>query len=389
MSRSASTSAGVPSDGLAVGPSNGSVPPAAVAVKTLLGRAVLDIGGGKFGEYVGGATVLVTGAGGSIGAELCAQLMQLRARELVLVDHAEAPLVELSRALRDERRLAHAVPVLADITSRRRMLEVFERYRPHVVFHAAAYKHVPLLEASPVEGVATNVLGTKCIVDAALRVGVDRFVLFSTDKAVQPTSVLGQTKAVAEWIVATAGREAADGRYASVRLGNVIDSTGSIVPVFRRQIARAGLVTLTHPEATRYLMTTGEAAGLAIVAGALADSSGVFWLDLGPPVRVLDLAQRLASAAARNVCIDIIGLRAGERLHEQLFSSGDEICATGCDHVWRSPMHEVDPAWLNDWLAVLARHVRRASAAGVRGALAEMHAAPEHGGLHPTAVVAR
>lgn len=360
-----------------------------VAVEALLGRVVIDVSGGEFGEYLAEATVLVTGAGGSIGVELCVRLIGLGARELVLVDHAEAPLVELARALRHEWGFAQAVPVLADIKSRRRMFEVFERHRPHVVFHAAAYKHVPLLEASPVEGVATNVLGTKCIVDAARCVGVGRFVLFSTDKAVQPTSVLGQTKAVAEWIVATAGREATDGRYASVRLGNVIDSMGSILPVFRRQIEGGGPVTVTHPEATRYLMTTGEAAGLAIVAGALADSSGVFWLDLGPPVGVLALAQRLASAAGQDVGIDFVGLRAGERLHERLFWDGDEISATRCDHVWRSTIHEADPAWLNDWLAVLARHVRRASAAGVRAALAEMHPAPEREAVHPTAVVAR
>jgi FlaA1/EpsC-like NDP-sugar epimerase len=360
-----------------------------VTVETLLGRQTVDVGGPGFGEYLKGATVLVTGAGGSIGLELCARLTRLGIRELVLVDHAEAPVVDLARTLRYELRFARTVPVLADIKSPMRMLEVFEQHRPQVAFHAAAYKHVPLLEASPVEGVATNVLGTKCIVDAALCAGVERFVLFSTDKAVQPTSILGQTKAVAEWIVAAAGCGPAPARYASVRFGNVVDSAGSILPVFRGQVARGGPVTVTHPEVTRYMMTAGEAAGLAIVAGGLADANDVFWFDSGPPVGVLDLARRLASAASRDVAIEFVGLRAGERLHERPFSGGDDVAATCCDHVWRSSMQEVDPAWLNGWLAVLAGHVERASAAGVRAALGEMHAAREVEEVTPAAAIAQ
>ncbi len=197
--------------------------------------SVIDVGDGELAEYLAEAIVLVTGAGGSLGAELCTRLTRLGARELVLVDQAEAPLVELATALEYEHGFTDAVPVLADIRSAARTLEVFERHRPDVVFHTAAYKQVPLLEAHPVEAVATNVLATKCVADAARRVGVERFVLFSTDKAVQPTSILGQTKAVAEWIVALAGREA-HARYASVRLGNVVDSSGSILPFFRRQV---------------------------------------------------------------------------------------------------------------------------------------------------------
>lgn len=257
-----------------------------------------------------------------------------------------------------------------------------------MVFHAAAYKHLPLLEAHPVEGVATNVLGTKCVVAAARRVGVERFVLFSTDKAVEPTSILGQTKGVAEWIVAAAGREEAHARYASVRLGNVVDSAGSILPLFRRQVARGGPVTVTHPQTTRYMMTAGEAAGLAIVAGALADSNGIFWLDVGPPVRILDVVRRLTEVVSSEIAIEFVGLRAGERLHEQLFWSSDEVAGTPCERVLRSTMHPVDPAWLDAWVATLARHVERASAAGVRAALAAMHGAPERATVLPSAVLA-
>ena len=360
----------------------------AAAAEMLLGRPVVEVDAAPLDGYVAGATVLVTGAGGSIGAELCARLSRLGVRTLVLVDHAEAPLVALARSLRHERGFEGALPVLADIKSRTRMFELFERHQPDVVFHAAAYKHVPLLEESPVEGVAANVLGTKCIVDAARAVGVQRFVLFSTDKAVQPTSILGQTKGVAEWIVATAGREAGKA-YTSVRLGNVFDSSGSILPFFRRQIALGGPLTVTHPEATRYLITAGEAAGLAIVAGSLGDPDGAFWLDVGPPVSILGLAERLAATAPHPVDIDVVGLRPGENLHERFFADGDEIAPTACEHVWRSALPAVDSAWLDRGLAVLARHVRRSSGAGARAALADMLAATDAEDAQPAVAIVR
>jgi FlaA1/EpsC-like NDP-sugar epimerase len=334
---------------------------------------------------VAGATVLVTGAGGSIGAELCARLTRLGAGELVLVDQAEAPLLELVATLAHDDGFGRAEPVLADIRRTARAVELFDRHRPDVVFHAAAYKQVPLLEAHPVEAVAANVLGTKALVDAARRAGIERFVLFSTDKAVQPTNILGQTKAVAEWIVAAAGHP----RYTSIRLGNVADSAGSILPLFRRQVARGGPVTVTHPQATRHLMTRGEAAELAIVAGALAEPNSVFWLDLGRPVRVLDIARRLADAAPGEVAIDFVGLRPGERLHERLFRAGDEISATACERVFRSALPAVEPAWLNAWLGMLARHVERESAVGVRTALAAMVDASDAEAIPASAAVAQ
>jgi FlaA1/EpsC-like NDP-sugar epimerase len=357
-----------------------------VSVETLLGRSVVDVVRGNLGEYLAGANVLVTGAGGSVGVELCAQLAGLDVRGLVLVDQSEASLLGAVRSLQQDLGFGSATAVLADVKSRTRTFEVFERHCPDVVFHAAAYKHVPLLEAFPVEGVATNVLGTQNVVDAARRVDAARFVLFSTDKAVRPTNILGQAKGVAEWIVARAGAHTADARSATVRLGNVIDSAGSILPLLREQVAGGRPVTVTHKRATRYLMTAREAAGLAIVAAALADSNSVFFLDTGPPVRIVDLARRLASALPRELEIDVVGLRAGERLHEHLFWPGDDISATPCEGVLRSPMHWVDPRWLEEWLALLARHVEAASAAGVRSALVEMHAWPELGDGRPAAV---
>jgi FlaA1/EpsC-like NDP-sugar epimerase len=359
-----------------------------VAVETLLGRPIVNLDAARFGAYLVGRRVLVTGAGGSVGVELCARLARLGARELVLVDQAEATVVELARVLRTDVGFAAAVPVVADIKSRKRAFELFERNLPDVVFHAAANKHLPALEASPVEGVATNVLGTRYIVAAARRVNVDRFVLFSTDKAVRPTSVLGQTKAVAEWIVASTGRDAR-GRYASVRFGNVVDSAGSMLPIFRRQVAGGGPITVTDPRATRYLMTSGEAAGLAIVSGGLADGNRLFWLDSGPPVRVVDLARRLASTTSPDVAVQFVGLRAGERLHEQQVGPGEEIVPTHCERVWSAAVRHVDSAWLGRWLDVLERHVRQASAAGVRAALDEMQATPARGAGAPAWIAAR
>lgn len=339
-----------------------------VPVEALLGRPVADVASAEFGEYLTGAAVLVTGAGGSIGAELCARLVRLGVGRLVLVDQAEASLLAATRSVE----CAAAVPVLADIRGRSRALELFKRFRPDVVFHAAAYKQVPLLEASPVEAAATNILGTQSVVDASRAAGVERFVLFSTDKAVQPANILGRTKRVAEWIVASAAQQ----RYGAVRLGNVIDSSGSCLPLFREQLAGGGPLTVTDERATRYLMTGGEAAGLAVVAGALADSESVFFLDSGPPVSVLDLAGRFAAVAAGRE-IEFVGLRAGERLHEQMCWRGEEPSPTPCRHVLRAPMHRVDPSWLEQQLAVLAQHVERASAAEVRALLTEMHAAAE------------
>jgi FlaA1/EpsC-like NDP-sugar epimerase len=337
-----------------------------VSVEALLGRPVVDVAVAEVGEYLIGAAVLVTGAGGSIGSELCARLARLGVGRLVLVDQAEASLLAATRSVE----CAAAVPVLADIRSRSRALELFERHRPDVVFHAAAYKQVSLLEASPVEAAATNVLATQSVVDASRVAGVERFVLFSTDKAVRPASILGRTKRVAEWIVASAAQR----RYGVVRLGNVIDSSGSCLPLFREQLAGGGPLTVTDRRATRYLMTAGEAAGLAVVAGSFADSESVFFLDSGPPVSVLDLASRFASGAAARE-LEFVGLRAGERLHEHMCWPGEEPSPTACRHVLSAPMHHVDPAWLEQQLAVLAQHVERASAAGVRALLAGMQAA--------------
>ena len=250
-----------------------------VQVEDVLGREAVELDVASIASYLTGETVLVTGAGGSIGSELCRQIAALGADRIILVDHAENALVDIERELVYERRFNSTVPVLADVKNRAKMRRTFDRFRPGVVFHAAAYKHVPLMEANAIEAVRNNVFGTSVVAEVASEFGCKRFVLVSTDKAVNPKNVLGQTKAVCEWIAeAAAAREHNGTHFISVRFGNVLGSSGSVIPLFRRQIARGGPVTVTHPEMTRYFMTIPEAVQLIIQAGAIGRERG----DLRP-----------------------------------------------------------------------------------------------------------
>ncbi len=319
-----------------------------VQVEDVLGREAVELDLASIASYITGETVLVTGAGGSIGSELCRQLAALGAETLILVDHAESPLVEIERELVHERGFAAVVPLLADTKNRARMQEIFERYRPGVVFHAAAYKHVPLMEANPVESVRNNVLSTKVLAEVASEVGAKRFVLVSTDKAVNPQNVLGQTKSICEWVVsAAAAREQNGTQFISVRFGNVLGSSGSVIPLFRRQIARGGPVTVTHPEMTRYFMTVPEAAQLIVQAGAIGESGAIFVLDMGTPLRILDLAQNMIRLSGkepeRDIPIEFIGVRPGEKLHEELWGPGEEAIPTAHPKILRCEWAPVDP----------------------------------------------
>jgi FlaA1/EpsC-like NDP-sugar epimerase len=292
----------------------------------LLGRReiTLDIEG--VAGYLTGKRVLVTGAGGSIGSELCRQIHRFAPASLVMLDRDESALqsVQLSiegRSLLDSRSL-----VVCCIRDRERLVEVFEEHRPDVVFHAAALKHLPLLELHPEEGWKTNVWGTQNLLELSGRHGVERFVNISTDKAADPSSVLGRTKRIAEQLTSHAG-QIHDGTYISVRFGNVLGSRGSVVPLFRAQIEAGGPVTVTHPEVTRFFMTIPEACELVIQAGSLGDDGEVLVLDMGEPVRIADLARRLIAESDRDVHVVFTGLRTGEKLHEVLFGP-DEIPTT-------------------------------------------------------------
>lgn len=285
----------------------------------LLGRRELSLDIESVAGYLTGKRVLVTGAGGSIGSELCRQIHRFAPESLVMLDRDESALqaVQISiegRGLLDSRDL-----VVCCIRDSDRLRQVFEEHRPEVVFHAAALKHLPLLEMHAEEGWKTNVWGTQNLLELAGEFGVDRFVNISTDKAADASSVLGQTKRIAEQLTSHAGKEHS-GTYLSVRFGNVLGSRGSVLPLFREQIAQGGPITVTHPEVTRFFMTIPEACELVIQAGALSHDGEVLVLDMGEPVKISDLARRLIAECDRHVEIVYTGLRPGEKMHEVLFS---------------------------------------------------------------------
>ncbi|MCC6434541.1 MAG: polysaccharide biosynthesis protein [Acidimicrobiales bacterium] len=294
----------------------------AVTEADLLGRRQIDTDLGAIAGYLTGKRVLVTGAGGSIGSELCRQLSTFEPAELMMLDRDESALHALQLSMEGTALLESEDLIVADIRDAERLHEIFERRRPEVVFHAAALKHLPLLELHPEEGVKSNVWGTRNVLDASVRAGVERFVNISTDKAANPTSVLGYTKRVAERF--TAHRAAETGLpYLSVRFGNVLGSRGSVVPAFKAMIERGGPVTVTDPEVTRFFMTIPEAVQLVIQAAAIGEPGEVLILDMGQPIRIVDVARRLIEASGKDIEIRFTGLRPGEKLHEELMREGE------------------------------------------------------------------
>ena len=333
-----------------------------VQVEDVLGREPVEVDLQAIASYLAGQTVLVTGAGGSIGAELCRQIARVGATRLILVESSETALFEIERELVDERGFAASVPVIADIGNRTKMRQVFSRYEPGVVFHAAAYKHAPLLEANPLESVRNNVLATKVLADVAVESGAGRFVLVSTDKAVNPKTVYGQSKAVCEWIVEAYGtRDDVPTLFTAVRFGNVLGSSGSVIPIFRRQIEKGGPLTVTHPEMTRYFMTIPEAVSLVVQAGAIGGRGRVFVLDMGKPVKIVDLARNMIRLSGkepdRDLRIEFVGVRPGEKLHEELWSNEETVTQTMHRKILEVTRAPIDGDWLEDELAELARLV--------------------------------
>jgi len=333
-----------------------------VQVEDVLGREPVEVDLEAVASYLAGQTVLVTGAGGSIGSELCRQIARLGAARLVLVDQAEPALFEIERELVDERGFPPSIPVLADVKNETKMRQVFERYRPAVVFHAAAYKHVPLMEANPVESVRNNVLGTRVMARVAVEFGAERFVLVSTDKALNPRAVYGQCKTLCEWVVEAFGhREDVSTRFVAVRFGNVLGSSGSVISIFRRQIERGGPVTVTHPDMTRYFMTTPEAVALVVQAGGIGGRGEIFVLDMGDPVRIVDLAHNMIRLSGKepdtDIAIDYIGVRPGEKMHEELIGEGETAAPTTNPKILRVTRPTVDAIWLEDQISVLQRLV--------------------------------
>jgi dTDP-glucose 4,6-dehydratase len=311
-----------------------------VSEADLLGRRPADIDADAVAGYITGKRVLVTGAGGSIGSELCRQLARFAPEKLLKLDRDESGLHAVQLSVHGRAMLDGDDLLLGDIRDRDRLFELFEHHRPDVVFHAAALKHLPLLEAAPQEGWKTNVVGTQNVLDAAEHVGVTHFVNVSTDKAANPTSVLGYTKRLTERLTAHKG-ESASGTYASVRFGNVLGSRGSVLPAFREQAKRGGPITVTHPDITRYFMLVEEAALLVINAGAIGRDGEVLVLDMGEPVKIVDVARRFAEQHTPPLEIVFTGLREGEKLHEDLIAEeefGDRPFHPMITHVDVAPL---------------------------------------------------
>jgi FlaA1/EpsC-like NDP-sugar epimerase len=322
-------------------------------VEDVLGREPVRIELERVGAYLNGQVVMVTGAGGSIGAELCRQIGRVGPKRLVLVDHAEDNLFDILRELEEDRHVRNAVGVLADCREEERMREVLAAQRPAVVFHAAAYKHVEMMERNPIEAVRNNALATRIVATIAGEVGVGVFVLVSTDKAVAPATVMGASKAFAEWAVELAGARYPGTSYAAVRFGNVLGSSGSVVPIFRRQIAAGGPVTVTDPEMTRYFMTIPEAVQLIIRSGSLRSAPEgvpVYVLDMGDPVRIVELARDMIRLSGlepdRDIAIDVVGRRPGEKLHEQLFNPDERAKPTAAEKIQLAEREPPDPDWV-------------------------------------------
>jgi O-antigen biosynthesis protein WbqV len=339
------------------------IEPVPLSLADLLGRTEIKLDIRDVAKLINDRCVLVTGAGGSIGSELVRQIAQFAPRTLVLIDNSEFNLYSITRQMAECAPSITTVSRIVDVRQNDRLRQVFETYRPDVIFHAAALKHVPIVEENPLEGIETNLLGTRNVADAALHVGAVAMVMVSTDKAVSPTNIMGATKRAAEAYCQSLDLSHSGTRFLTVRFGNVLGSTGSVVPLFQAQIARGGPLTVTHPNITRYFMTIPEASRLILHAAGYGVSEHsaegqIFVLDMGEPIRITHLAERLIQLAGLQPHVDIkieyIGLRKGEKLYEELFSPGEAIEDTGQAGLLVARTRVSDPALLRRNLDAIA-----------------------------------
>lgn len=344
-----------------------------VQVEDLLGREPVKVDLNSMSGYLSGRTILVTGAGGSIGSELCRQIARFAPNKLVLLGHGENSIYEIHQELLADFNGLELVPVIVDIKDDPAINPVFKHYRPQVVFHAAAHKHVPLMEDNPAEAIKNNILGTWNVARAAQRCRAETFIFISTDKAVNPTGVMGATKRVAEMITQQLFQDGRQTRFAAVRFGNVLDSRGSVVPLFKKQIARGGPVTVTHPEMTRFFMTISEAVQLVIQAGAISAGGEIFVLDMGEPVKIVDLARRMIRLAGfepeKDIKIIYTGIRPGEKLYEEILTAQEGVSATLHQRIFVARPDGIDPAALERLLQTVSRPGWAAAPEGVTGLL--------------------
>ncbi len=302
-----------------------------VSLEDLLGREPVDLDSASIAGYLEGRRVLVTGAGGSIGSELCRQIMRFQPEEIILLGKGENSIFSIFQDLKMHVEPVRVISVIADIRNYSRMVNIFRKYRPHVVFHAAAHKHVPLMEENVSEAITNNVRGTQIVAELSAEFNVETFVLVSSDKAVNPVSIMGATKRIAELIIQDLSKRSHT-RFVAVRFGNVLDSRGSVLPTWRKQIAAGGPLTVTHPDATRYFMLIPEAVQLIVQAGALGSGGEIFVLDMGKPVSINQLAQDLIRLSGlrpgQDIEISYVGLRPGEKLHEEFLSAEEGLSKT-------------------------------------------------------------
>ena len=321
-----------------------------VDIEDLLGRDPVKLDTTAVREYLAGKIVLITGAGGSIGSEIVRQVAKMQPKKLLLLGKGENSIYEITQELKINCPEVKTVPIIADIRDKERIKAIMDYFEPQVVFHAAAHKHVPLMEYQPAEAVRNNILGTKVVADEAAAHNVETFVMISTDKAVNPTSVMGCTKRVAEMYVQSINKNSGT-RFVAVRFGNVLGSRGSVIPLFKKQIAKGGPVTVTHPDMKRYFMTMPEASQLVLQAGAMAKGGEVFVLDMGEPVRIYDLAKDLITLSGlipdKDIEIKITGLRPGEKLFEELLSAEDGTEKTTHKKIFTARIKEIDKAGLD------------------------------------------
>src|SRR3954462_15731855 len=347
-----------------------------VKVEDVLGREPVRMEVERVGGYLTGRVVMVTGAGGSIGAELARQIARVGPSRLVLLDHAEDNLFEIQRELIEDRHALNTVAVLADCKEEERMREVFVEHRSAIVFHAAAYKHVGLMENNPVEAVRNNEIATRVMTRVAGHSRTLAFVLVSTDKAVSPATVMGASKVLAEWAVEAADARYPDTAFTCVRFGNVLGSSGSVVPIFRRQIASGGPLTVTDEKMTRYFMTIPEAVQLIIRSGELAVGGEVFVLEMGDPVKIIDLARNMIRLSGNepdiDIAVEIVGRRPGEKLHEELFNPGERPQPTPAQRILRAERTPLDPDWVEEIFDQVGLLVLEGDAAGLAAEVASL-----------------
>jgi FlaA1/EpsC-like NDP-sugar epimerase len=357
-----------------------------IRIEDLLGREPVDLNLEEISEYLEGKRAMVTGGGGSIGGEIAMQICQFNPKELVLLDHGENGLFQINLNLEKKCPDLKNVSVVADIRNREKMDKIFKKYRPEVVFHTAAHKHVPMMEYHPDEAVMNNIIGTKNVAELAEKYGAERVVMISTDKAINPTSVMGASKQVAEMVVKDLGSRKAGikesknkTKFVAVRFGNVLESNGSVVPMFRQQIAEGGPITVTDREVKRYFMTLPEASQLVIQAGALGKGGEVFVLDMGKPIKVLELAKEMIRLSGlklgEDIEIKIIGLRPGEKLFEELLTEEERsgvLGDSGHEKIFIAKVEEVDGEKLEKDIKELERLAKKIDSEGIVRKLQEM-----------------